>query len=178
MWPWGHLAFGYFVYSLYHRVVYREPPTDWVTVVAAFGTQFPDLVDKPLAWWFGVLPNGRSLTHSVITASVVIALVYLVTQRRNRQPIAVAFAIGYVSHLATDALGPILGGTPDKLAFLLWPILPAIEYNDGGLKSHFTHVDLTPIFWVQAIAIVSVFALWYLDKTPGTFGLLSPGSDR
>ena len=48
MWPWEHLAIGYLAYSLLGRLAWRRPPTVGTAITVAFGTQFPDLVDKPL----------------------------------------------------------------------------------------------------------------------------------
>lgn len=124
MWPWGHLAVGYL--ALVARR--RAPPGGPAVLAVAFGTQFPDLVDKPLAWYLGVIPNGRSLTHSAITATVVVALVWWVAARRDRTALAAAFGLGYASHLAADALYPALAGNLAHLAFLGWPVLPAIDY--------------------------------------------------
>ena len=60
MWPWGHLALGYLLHSPLARARFGRPPTDRATLLLVIGTQLPDLVDKPLAWWLGVLPAGRS----------------------------------------------------------------------------------------------------------------------
>ena len=178
MWPWGHLAFGYVAYSLYRRLARREPPTDRGALAAAFGTQFPDLVDKPLAWWVGVIPNGRSLTHSVITATLIALVVYLVAARAERRSLAVAFAVGYASHLVGDSFGSLLGGTPERLAFLLWPLLPPVRYDDGELLAHLLGIELTPLFAAEFVFLVGALALWYLDGLPGTFGRLRSESER
>ena len=63
MWPWDHLAFGYVWYTLASRGWDGRPPSNAAAIALAVGTQFPDLVDKPLAWWLDVLPAGRSLGH-------------------------------------------------------------------------------------------------------------------
>jgi hypothetical protein len=59
MWPWEHLAVGYLLYSV-SCVLWGRYPTRIGVAALAFGTQFPDLVDKPLGWWLGVLPSGQS----------------------------------------------------------------------------------------------------------------------
>jgi hypothetical protein len=76
MWPWGHLALGYLLYSPFARARFGRPPTDRATLLLAFGTQLPDLVDKPLAWRLDVLPAGRTLGHSLLSVVAVSALVY------------------------------------------------------------------------------------------------------
>jgi membrane-bound metal-dependent hydrolase YbcI (DUF457 family) len=169
MWPWEHLAFGYVLYSLWRRLSGRPPPTDATALALAFGTQFPDLIDKPLAWSFGVLPNGRSLTHSVITATLVVAVVLYVAHRRDRPTWGTAFAAGYYSHVVGDAVSPLLSGSWYELAFLLWPVYAPVEYGDGGFVSHFAELDLTSLFVVRSLLLlVPALALWAADGTPGT----------
>ena len=58
MWPWGHLGVAYLLYSLYSRGRFRRPPRPEPTLAVVFGSQFADLVDKPLAWGLG--PPRRS----------------------------------------------------------------------------------------------------------------------
>ena len=60
MLPWGHLAVGYLAYSLAVRVRSGGPPAGLAVAALAVGTQFPDLIDKPLVSWVSVLPSGRS----------------------------------------------------------------------------------------------------------------------
>lgn len=125
MWPWGHLAVGYLAFVAGRRA----PPGGPAALLLALGTQFPDIVDKPLAWHLGVIPNGRSLTHSAIVATAIVALVWWYAARRDRTDLALAFGVGYASHLAADALYPLLDGRLADLAFLAWPVLPAVEYT-------------------------------------------------
>ncbi len=169
MWPWGHLVFGYVVYSLWRRLSGNPPPTDTTALLLAFGTQFPDLVDKPLAWTFGVIPNGRSLTHSAITTTIIVVTVLYVAHRSSRLSYATAFGTGYYSHLIGDALNPLLGGSLYELGFLLWPLVPAIDYGDGGFLAHFAELELTPLFVVRILVLaVPAALLWIADGTPGT----------
>ena len=48
MWPWEHLAISYLAYSLLGRLAWRRPRPLREPPSVTFGTQFPDLVDKPL----------------------------------------------------------------------------------------------------------------------------------
>src|SRR6056297_3615611 len=97
MWPWGHAVVGYLAYSGTTHVGWKRPPSHAATVALLFGTQFPDLVDKPLAWSLGVLPSGRSLAHSTLTAVLLVCVLYVVFARRRA--VVGAFALGYASHL-------------------------------------------------------------------------------
>lgn len=170
MWPLGHLVSGYLVYSLGRRVARRPPPSTLAVLILAFGTQFPDLVDKPLAWSFGVLPSGRSLAHSLIVATVVCALVVRVAARYRRGELGVAFAVGYLAHLPGDAVGALRNENFERLSFLLWPVLPSPDY--GTEPSFATHLAafefaLTPLITLELAVAGLAFLLWLSDGMPG-----------
>jgi hypothetical protein len=168
MWPWGHLAVGYLIYSFVAHLGYRRRPGDRTTLALVFGTQFPDLVDKPLAWTVSILPNGRSLTHSLLVALLIITALQLVLRWRNSGEVATAFGIGYVSHLFGDALYPALAGDYHQLAFLAWPVLPAIEYStEKSFAAHLSELTLESFVTFELGLGVAVFVLWFADGAPG-----------
>jgi len=172
MWPWTHLAFGYLVVSLLWRVRTRRFDGA-AAVAAAVGTQFPDLVDKPLAWGFGVLPAGRSLAHSVFAAATVSAIVLYVAARCDRLDPALAFVVGYGTHLAGDALPKLPAGDFDSLTFLLWPLLPLPEYDGAdAVAANLSEVVAAPASYLFAspsrLAFLAVVvAVWAADGFPG-----------
>lgn len=175
MWPWGHLAIGYLVYVAISESRDWDAQTGLVVAAVALGTQFPDLVDKPLAWTFAVLPSGRSLAHSLITATLVIALVYHVAAQRNHRNAARAFAIGYVSHCLAD-LGPgvvagLLRGDWSQLqwtTYLLWPLYPAPPYpHDGSFTEHFLAFTVDPYVLSQFGLLAVAVAVWGASGAPG-----------
>ncbi|PSP54560.1 metal-dependent hydrolase [Halobacteriales archaeon QS_1_67_19] len=175
MWPWGHLAVGYLAYVAALHVRGRGEQTLWTLVAVAFGTQFPDLIDKPLAWSLTVLPSGRSLAHSLITATVVIWLAYLIAERVDSTEVAVAFGIGYVSHSLAD-LGPevvigLLQGDLGQLkwtTYLLWPVLPSPPYpQDHSFMEHFAALALEPYVTAQFVLFGIAIAVWIRSGTPG-----------
>lgn len=168
MWPWGHLALGYLVYSLAVHLRDRRAPDGVAAVALAFGTQFPDLVDKPLAWTLEVLPHGHSLAHSLITTVVVIAVVTVVLPRRGYGRVAAAFAVGYVSHLFGDALSPVLEGELSALRFLAWPVVPAVESaTEGSFVAQLRELSLDAFLAFELAMGLAVFALWLRDGAPG-----------
>lgn len=175
MWPWGHLAVGYLCYVAYTRVTERADHTIVPIFAVGFGTQLPDLVDKPLAWTFEILPSGRSLAHSLLAATVVIAFVAWIAQRRDRPGAGTAFAIGYLSHLVTD-LGPetvfgLLLGDLSQLewtTYLFWPILAAPPYsNDSSFAEHFLNFEFSAYVWVQFGLVALAAVVWVADGAPG-----------
>ncbi|WP_324661876.1 metal-dependent hydrolase [Haloarcula sediminis] len=176
MWPWTHLAFGYLLVSLLWRLRANRV-TGAVAVAAAVGTQFPDLVDKPLAWGLGVLPAGRSLAHSVVTAVPLSAVVLYVATRRGRSGPALAFVVGYGSHLVGDTIPKLPSGDFDSLTFLLWPLLPLPEYDGAEpVVANLSEVVATPVAFLLAspgrLALLAlVIAVWWADGFPGVAGV-------
>ncbi|WP_115865050.1 metal-dependent hydrolase [Halorussus litoreus] len=168
MWPWGHLAAGYLVYSVVVHLGFRRRPDRWGTVALAFGTQFPDIVDKPLAWSFGLIPNGRSLAHSLLTAVLVIVTLNLLFRRYDARSVATAFGIGYLVHLFTDAIYPLMAGEYDRIGFLAWPLVPPVEYaTEPSFSAHLQGLSLTSFVAVESGLALLVFLLWIGDGRPG-----------
>ena len=167
MWPWGHLAVGYLLYSFWCRVDNRSP-TALGTVTVAFGTQFPDLIDKPLAWTFAILPTGRTLMHSLLTATLLLGVLWISTRRyKKRLPLG-AFAIGYLSHLAMDVFLPFMQGRFQDMSFLLWPLLPSPSYGTSkSFVAHFANFNLTPFALFQFVLTGIALAVWIAEGTPG-----------
>lgn len=174
MWPWGHLAVGYVLYAAFVRLRYGRSPAGTPTLVLAFGTQFPDLVDKPLAWTVRVLPSGRSFAHSLLTALVVITVTRWYCRRHGYDGIATAFAIGYLSHLFADAIGPLVAGEYVYLSFLGWPLLPPPPYGaEGGFLEHFRNFELTSRSALEIALAGATVTLWLRDGAPGLATLRS-----
>lgn len=164
MWPWGHLGFGYLLY----RLGRRDRPEQAPALALAIGTQLPDLIDKPFAWTIPLLPNGRSLGHSlVIWVPILLGLVALTDGRRRR--IAIALAVGHLSHLAADALYPALEGQWYYVGFLGWPIVPPVKYahESTGILEHFLTFQLTPYSSFELLLFALAALLWVRDGTPG-----------
>lgn len=168
MLPWGHAAVGYLCYTLYSRLRRRGPPTRAAVVALAIGTQIPDLIDKPMAWTFGVLPSGRSFGHSLLTLAVVAAVLYAVYRKRDELLNVGAFLAGWLSHIVSDA-NPLLFGEPTCVRYTVWPVLGICPYPEGGrsIIGHLLAIELTDGLWfgmgLTAVAIV----VWLYDGAPG-----------
>lgn len=189
MLPWGHAAVGYLLFAAYVR--YRDgggrspgmgrPATgrsavdsfggrpDGVAVLVLLaGTQFADLVDKPLGWYLGVLPGGRSLAHSLLVAGVVLAVVLWLAGRLGRPALGVAFAVGHLSHLAADAVYPVLEGEWVDVYYLLWPVLQDPDpVTDATIIETMVSSTLSPTGVFEAVLLLLAAALWVADGTPG-----------
>ena len=174
MWPRDHAAVAYLLVSALHRGRSRHPPGRRVGVVALFAGVLPDLIDKPLSWGVGLLPTGRSLGHSLLVAVPAVLLLLLLGVALHRRREAVAFGVGYLSHLAGDVAYPLLLDGELRLGFLLWPVVPAASDDAGAGVSHvaelvadFLAVLASPsgllYFGVDALLLGSAAVLWWLD---------------
>lgn len=178
MWPWEHLAVGYLCLSVWRRVRSGRPPDRWEALAVVAGTQIPDLVDKPLGWGTAVLPAGRSLGHSLPTALVAVAVALLVGDRLGRREVAVAFAVGYLSHLPGDVVYPLAYGSGLDWRFLFWPFVSVPPANDGGITGRV--VELLVQFGaflrtprglayaaLEVLLLVVALLAWRRDGWPG-----------
>ncbi|WP_254864730.1 metal-dependent hydrolase [Halovivax gelatinilyticus] len=168
MWPLGHLAVAYLLYALARRVRSLGPPLVLPVVALAIGSQFPDLVDKPLAWYLGALPTGRTLAHSLLVLVPVSIVVYAATRRLGRSELGVAFAIGALSHALVDAL-PALWGAGEA-RFLLWPVLSVEPYETGvpSIAELFRQSLGDPYFLSEFVLAAIALYVWRGHGYPGT----------
>lgn len=178
MWPWEHLAIGYVCLSVWRRVRSGRPPDRWETLAVVVGTQLPDLVDKPLGWGTVILPAGRSLAHSLPAAGFAVAVAVLLGDRVGRRDVAVAFAVGYLSHLPGDVVFPLAYGSSLDWRFLLWPFVSVPTANYGGvtgrvleLLGQFGAFLLTPrglaYAALEGLLLLIALLAWWRDGWPG-----------
>ncbi|WP_136718389.1 metal-dependent hydrolase [Halorientalis salina] len=178
MWPWEHLAIGYLLYSGYVHFTNSESPTTGPALLVVLGTQFPDLVDKTLAWTFTIFPSGVSVAHSVFTAAGLSACVVLLARRLEHRQLGIAFAIGYLSHIPADMVYPVFLGGRLNLGAFFWPLVTAAGPARGGFLANFAYYAVrflaflgTPrgiLFLVLEIALLGTTAVvWILDGHPG-----------
>ncbi len=179
MWPWGHLAVAYLLYSVVARRRFDRPPRALPAIALAIGSQFPDLIDKPLAWNFGVLPGGRTLTHSLFTAAILVPAVFVLADRLESRTIGVAFLVGYGSHLLADVPPSVLSGEFVGAAYLLWPALEQPpEAPVAGILDAFLHYyELGLYEWTQFALFAVAVVVWYADGMPG-LGLVRTSLER
>jgi hypothetical protein len=177
MFPWGHLAVGYLLFSPLVRLWRRRGPQGLAVFALAVGTQLPDLVDKPLSWVFHVTPTGYSVAHSVFVAVPVALVVVGALAARGRSEVGVGFAVGYLSHLAADVLFAMALRQPYTVERVLWPTVtlpgyasdvPAtdrtVEYILEWSEFLLAHDGLLAIYLAPFVA---AFLLWLVDGVPG-----------
>jgi len=179
MWPWEHAAVGYLSISVTVHFLWSRSPRDLEAALALFGTQFPDLVDKPLGWVFNVLPSGTSLAHSMVFAAGTCLTVGTLALLLGRAREALAFSVGYATHLCGDILYPLVDGRPPNWEVVLWPFVvtdiqgerTAVEFV---LSLFDNFVELATAgpgpgqFLVAELAVLAVTVLvWSWDGHPG-----------
>lgn len=171
MWPLGHIAVGYLLYAFSTRARFDRPPGHVPALALVLGTQFPDLVDKPLAWYLGMIPTGRSLTHSLLVLVLLVFALALVAGRNGRRETATAFGIGAFSHVLADSI-PALWGEAD-LNMLLWPVLPVEPYETGPptVLALLRESLGEPYFLTEFVLAAVALALWRRDGYPGLAAL-------
>ncbi|MFD1515809.1 metal-dependent hydrolase [Halomarina rubra] len=178
MWPWEHLAVGYLVVALALRFGWHRSPDAWTAVAVAVGTQFADLVDKPLAWQFGVLESGTSVAHSIFVAVPLSVLIVAVAWYFDRTVVGAAFAVGYLLHLPADAMYGAVYGSGMDFGKLLWPVVTGPSSDYGSFFENFAfylerlgRVLDSPrglaIIAFEVTLLGSAFVVWVADGLPG-----------
>jgi hypothetical protein len=170
MLPLGHLSLAYLLYVGYAVVQSRRLPARWALLPVAVGSQFPDVIDKPLSYW-EIIPSGRSLAHSVFTFIIVCLVIWRVTEHlRNRWPAEswrehlrvttpTAFTVGYCGHLLGDLDTFFLAGNLWDARFLLYPIYQVTYAVDTQaqpwirLLSIYRNMDTHPQFELLLVAV-------------------------
>jgi len=178
MWPWEHALVAYVGYSLLSRSLRGRPPGEPATILVIVGSQIPDLIDKPLAWWIGLIPAGRSLTHSLLVAGPIVLVVLVVFASLRRSELGIAFGVGYLSHLVGDVVYPVMLGEQAETAFLLYPLVPVESEPAAGLIARTTEFlqefvvflgtprGLAYVIGEIGLVVLAVW-LWLADGKPG-----------
>jgi hypothetical protein len=177
MFPWEHLAFGYLLYSGLVRLATGGPPRDAAVLWLAVGTQFPDLVDKPLAWSFDVLTSGV-LVHAIPVAVPAVVVLLVVARATGRTRVAAGFAVGWLSHIAADVLYPLMLGNSPAFGVFLWPFVtrPAgidrtftenlVRYL-GRYLDHLTAAEAATFLAAELALLGGALVVWHWDGRPG-----------
>jgi hypothetical protein len=189
---------AYLVYSCYSRLGRGHRPTAATALVVAVASQFPDLVDKPLAWTLSVLPSGRSLAHSLLVLVPLVALLYSVARVREEgearpagaprnsdrgggrpasegeEPLVVAFGIGALVHTFGDAFYSLIALEFREAGFVLWPAVPPLEYEvEQSFAAHFALIDASPELYFEFLLVAVAAVLWRADGYPGLATVLA-----
>ncbi len=165
MQPVVHPIVGYICYAAYTRLSDGNKPEAEPTIVAVFAATLPDLIDQPL-WLLGITSVGRRFAHSLFGTAFFIGIVALLARRYGRRDLGVAFAIGYLSHVAADIPWHVLAGDYNELGFLLWPVTEMPAYSGVKVVGTVGGVEVTTL-WLEAVIFVVGVVLWWADDRPG-----------
>jgi hypothetical protein len=170
MWPWAHAAVGYLLYRTWLRGQ-RRRPADLPTLALAVGTQLPDLIDKTMAWYAGILPYGRSLTHTLFVVGPLCLLVVALARRYGLEEVGTAFAVGLASHPLADAVGALVHLDPRGAGFLVWPLIAPPDAEVEGLLAHLRNIEGSPLFLFGLAVTAAGLIAWARDGYPGVAAL-------
>ncbi|TKX61873.1 metal-dependent hydrolase [Halorubrum sp. GN12_10-3_MGM] len=119
MFPLEHFLVALLPILAYALIRNRQLPSKGLLFAVFLGSQFPDLIDKPLAYWVGILPSGRVFTHSLPIAIPIAVIVLGYGWRTDRLQIAGGFVAAYLFHLLGDTYRVLLTGQIPPM--LVWP---------------------------------------------------------
>lgn len=126
MYPSEHFIVAFLPVLAYVVVRDRRRPAARFVGVVFVGSQFPDLIDKPLAHQFGLLPSGRVFMHSLPVALPVAFVVASYGWKTDRIRPSVAFVFAYLLHLLADNYRRLLRPNPEISPDLLWPFVDPV----------------------------------------------------
>ena len=137
MYPLGHFMLAALPLLAYAGIRYRRLPRGHTLLLVLLATQLPDLIDKPLAWTFGVIPSGRMLAHSLVIAVPLLTLGCVLAVRRGFGRAGGLFAMAYLSHLVGDFYQIFWQGS-EYYFFpnLFWPLLAANPDHRPSFAAH------------------------------------------
>lgn len=158
--PVEHFIVAFLPVSLVIVGVTRRPPSPPVVGAVFLGSQFPDLIDKPLALSVGVIPTGRVFMHSLPIAIPFLLAVGVYGWRTDRLDLAVVFGVAHLTHLLADTYHTLIGSRTSVSPDLLWPLAdpiarPGVPHWAGpnGINIH---------LWTGWAVVVLVWAGWWL----------------
>jgi len=178
MWPWEHAIVAYLTYSLCCHTVFRDSPTGLEAFAVVFASVLPDLIDKPLAWEFGVFDNGYAIGHSIFFAVPLAVLIGTLARTATRPRVGLAFALGYLSHLPADVVDSLFRQGVFQVELMLWPITSVDGRPPGpGVLEVFFHFferywsvvlsgDLSTYLLLQFGLAGVVLLVWLVDGAP------------
>ncbi|SEQ21911.1 metal-dependent hydrolase [Natrinema salaciae] len=178
MWPWEHAIVGYLAYSLFCHLAFRDSPGGLDAFAVVFASVLPDVIDKPLAWEFGVFDAGHALGHSVFFAVPLSIVVGTIAHAGASPRTGLAFGVGYLLHLPADILYSYVNEGVFYVEIVLWPVatVPAGSLNRGFLESfallfgrylgELLAGDVSTYVWFQFGLAVFAFLLWVYDGVP------------
>ena len=154
--PSEHFIIAFLPIAAYAVIRDQRLPSLPLIAVAFLGSQFPDLVDKPLAYELSLIPTGRVFMHSLPFAIPLAIAVVAYGIRTERVRLAVAFAFAHLSHLVADNQ-QLLPPNPRVSPDLLWPLQPPVARSaiPNWAGSGSVNLHLWTAFSVTVLALAA-----------------------
>lgn len=137
----------------------RQRPPASVIGAAFIGSQFPDVIDKPLAFYTGIIPSGRVFMHSLPIAIPFLLTVGVYGWQTNHNTLSLAFVFGHLSHIIADTYQTLRGPNPTLSPDLFWPFVDPITRPEiphwAGPNSINVH-----LWTVFSLAVLGYTAWW------------------
>lgn len=160
MFPAEHLIVALIPTCMIIIGINRELPEPSVIGAVFLGSQFPDLIDKPLAFQFGAIPTGRVFIHSLPIALPFLIAVVMFGQRTNRLPLALVFSFALLTHLITDTHHLLIAPNPSLSPDLFWPLVKPVPRPS---VPHWAGPDKIIIhLWTVWSILVLLWAGWWI----------------
>ncbi|WP_226482863.1 metal-dependent hydrolase [Natrinema amylolyticum] len=178
MWPWEHAIVAYLSYSLLCHTVFRDSPGGLDAFAVVFASVLPDLIDKPLAWTYGVFDVGYGIGHSIFFAVPLAIFVGTIARAADRPLAGLAFGVGYLSHPVADVVDSVFRQDALLIEIMLWPVSPVEGQPPGPdvLDVFFMLVgryastilagELSTYLWIQVGLAGLAMLVWLLDGAP------------
>ncbi|WP_226041653.1 metal-dependent hydrolase [Natrinema sp. DC36] len=178
MWPWEHAIVGYLAYSLCCHAVFRESPTGLEAFTVVFASVLPDLIDKPLAWEYGVFENGYAIGHSLFFAVPLAIFVGMIAHAATRSRAGLAFGLGYLLHPFGDVVDSVFRQGVLQFELMLWPIASVEGHSPGPsfleaffdlfgrYSSDMLAGDISTYLWAQLGLAGAALVVWLVDGAP------------
>ena len=156
--PIEHFIIALLPVAVYALLRDRHLPSLQLVAVTFFGSQFPDLIDKPLAHELYLIPSGRVFMHSLPFAIPLSIIVIAYGIQTERIRLAVAFVFAHLSHLIADNQ-QLLPPDPQVSPDLLWPLKPIVA---GSRIPHWAGEGAVNLHLWTAFSVVVLALMAYI----------------
>lgn len=160
MQPTTHAVIALLPVIAYYLTRHRRVPSGALVLIALFAGLFADIVDKPLAWTFGLIPSGRMIAHSIVVSIPLLFVMLLAAHKTDKLRYGIVFAWGHLSHIAGDFY-PILFKGRDFYFYsnVFWPVM---EPNPGRMptfRGKAPEIDLWTLGEFSILTIVCLYVV-------------------
>ncbi|MDS0478401.1 metal-dependent hydrolase [Natrinema sp. 1APR25-10V2] len=178
MWPWEHLIVSYILYSLISHTVFRESPSGLDALAVVLASVLPDLIDKPLAWEYGIFDVGYAIGHSIFFAVPLAILVGMIANVTARPRTSLAFGLSYLLHPPADIIDAVFRQGVLLIDLAFWPVTLVEGHPPGPsffeavflLFGHYTSDllagNLSAYLRIQVGLAGFTILVWLLDGAP------------